>query len=202
MARVPLTEGQVETDAVVLNLRNVGISPEQFFALCSDNPELRLELSAQKELIIMTPPGPRTNWRNTFISTELTNWARKDGTGRAFGADCLFAFPNGALRAPDASWIPAERWDALTAEQLETAAPFCPDFVLELMSRTDKLKKVKVKMDEYMANGARLGWLIDPYKQNVYIYRPGEPVEQLENPTSISGDPVLKGFVLNLAEIW
>jgi Uma2 family endonuclease len=202
MARVPSTEAQVETDAVVLNLRNVGISQEQFFVLCRDNPELRLELSAQKELIIMTLPGGRTSARNTLITAELTVWARKRSTGLAFGPDCLFALPNGALRSPDASWILRTRWEALSAEEQENAVPICPDFVLELMSRTDRLKRLKAKMDEYMANGARLGWLIDPYSKNVYIYRTGEPVQQLENPASISGDPVLNSFVLNLAEIW
>jgi Uma2 family endonuclease len=202
MARVPLTEEQVETDAVVLNLRNVGISQEQFFALCRDNPELCFELSAQKELIIITLPGGRTSGRNTFITTELTNWSRKDGRGLPFGPDCLFALPNGAFRGPDASWILRTRWNALSDREQESAVPLCPDFVLELRSRTNRLKRLKAKMAEYMANGARLGWLIDPYKKDVYIYRPGEAVQQLENPTSISGDPVLQGFVLNLAEIW
>ena len=202
MARVPLTEEQVGTDAVVLNLRNIGISQEQFFALCRDNPEFRFELSAQKELIIMTMPGARTSRRNAILTTELTIWARMDGTGVSFESHGLFALPNGALRSPDASWISRKSWDALSADEQEGAPPLCPDFVLELMSRTDRLKRVKGKMPEYIANGARLGWLIDPYKKNVYIYRPGEPVQQLENPTSISGDPVLKGFVLNLAEIW
>src|SRR5262249_48959063 len=150
---------------------------------------LRLELSAQKELIIMTLPGGRKSRRNTLITTNLTNWTTKDVTGLAFGPDCLFALPNGAFRAPDASWILRTRWDALSTEEQENAVPICPDFVLELMSRTDRLKRVQAKMDEYMANGARLGWLIDPYKKNVYIYSPVEPVRQLESPTSISGDP-------------
>ena len=202
MARVPLTEEQVAVKRVVLSLKNTGISQEQFFRLCCDNPGLRMELSAQKELIIMTLPGGRTSRRNAIITTKLTNWAEKDGTGLTFDCACLSILPNGANRGPDAAWVRRERWDALTAKQQDDGVPLCPDFVTELMSISDRLKVVQEKMEEYIANGARLGWLIDPYEKQVHVYRPDQPVERLENPAAITGDPVLPGFALNLLDIW
>ena len=202
MASLPLTEEWVGTACVVLNVEKVGLTPEQFFQLCSDNPELHLELTAQKELVIMTLPGGKTGRRNVLICYRLEDWAKKNGTGPTFSPLTLFVLPNGAMRAPDASWIRRERWDALTDEQQESAPPLCPDFVVELMSRSDRLKPLQRKMDEYIANGAQLGWLIHPYKKRVYVYRPGAPVECLESPATISGDPVLTGFVLPVSEIW
>ena len=200
MAKVPLTEEQIGT--IVLNVQGAGLTPQQFFRLCTDNPELHLELSARKELVIMTLPGGKTGRRNTLICSRLTDWAESNGTGPVFGPLTLFALPNGAMRAPDASWIRSDRWDALTDEQQEGAPPLCPDFVLELMSRSDRLRPLQEKMAEYIANGARLGWLIDPFKKRVYVYRPGLPIQRLDNPMTIKGDPVLPGFVLHLSGIW
>jgi Uma2 family endonuclease len=204
MARVPLTEEQVTDDTVILNVEKVGLTDDQFFELCHDNRDFRLELTAQKELVIMTPPGGMTGRRNTRLNYRLEGWAEKDGTGVSFGPATLFALPNGARRGPDASWVRLDRWNALTDEQRESAPPFCPDFVMELLSKsqTRKLKMLHAKMAEYIDNGAQLGWLIDPFKKNVYIYRPGEPVQCLENPPTIHGDPVLPGFVFALSEIW
>jgi len=204
MASISLTEQQVGEDFVVLNVANVGLTDEQFIELCSDNRELSFELTAQKELIIMTPPGPMTGRRNTVLLTELEIWSRQDGTGIVCAG--IFDLPNGAKREPDASWVKKERWDALTPEQKEKKAPFCPDFVAELMSPSDKrpvrFRMVQAKMNEYMANGARLGWLIDPFKKKVYVYRPSKPVQTLDNPGTISGDPVLPGFVFDVAKLW
>jgi Uma2 family endonuclease len=200
MARVPLREEQ--TGAVVLNIEGAGLSPEQFFQLCSDNPELHLELSARKELVIMTLPGGKTGRRNTLICTQLTQWAESHRTGPVFGPSTLFALPNGALRAPDASWIRGERWNTLTDEQQEGAPPLCPDFVLELRSASDRLQILQEKMTEYLDNGAQLGWLIDPFQKRVYVYRPGLTMQILENPVVIEGDPVLPGFVLKISRIW
>jgi len=202
MASLPLTEEQVGTACVVLSLEQVGLTQEQFFQLCRDNPELHLEFTAQKELVIMTLPGGKTGKRKTRICYFLENWAERNGTGPTFVPLTLFVLPNGAMRAPDASWIRRERWDALTDEQQESAPPLCPDFVLELMSKSDRLKPLQAKMEEYIANGAQLGWLIDPFKKRVYIYRPGMAPECLENPATISGEPVLTGFVLPISEIW
>jgi len=204
MAGVPLTGEQVAADWLVLNVETVGLSDEQFFKLFRDNRELHLELTVQKELLIMTLPGGKTGRRNTVISTELEIWSRQNGTGITFAPLTLFVLPNGAKRAPDASWLRLARWNALTHEQQETAPPVCPDFVLELMSKSQKkrLKVLQAKMAEYISNGAQLGWLIDPFKKNVYIYRPGEPVRCIEHPNTIDGDPVLPGFVFQVSEIW
>ena len=206
MARVPLTEEQVTEDFVVLNVEKVGLSDEQFVELCSDNRELHLELTAQKELVIMSPPGGKTGRRATIICNDLENWAKRDGRGITFVPFTLFALPNGAKRAPDASWVSREKWNSLTDAQQEGIPPLCPDFVVELMSPSDKrpvrFRMLQAKMKEYIANGAQLGWLIDPFKKNVYVYRPRKPVEFVENPTTIHGDPVLPGFVLQISEVW
>jgi Uma2 family endonuclease len=185
---------------------NVGLTDEQFVELCADNRELHLELTAQKELVIMTLPGPKTGRRNNDICYAPTDWAKKDGTGITFAPFTLFALPNGAKRAPDASWLRRVRWEALTDEQQEGLTTICPDFVLELMSPSDRrpvrFRMLQAKMAEYIDNGAQLGWLLDPFKKAIYIYRPGESIQYLENPASISGDPVLPGFVFQVSEIW
>jgi Uma2 family endonuclease len=206
MATVPLTEEQLAEDWLVLNLENVALSDEQFIELCADNRELHLELTAQKELVIMTPPGPKTGRRNGVIFWDLETWARKDGRGITFATNTMFALPNGAKRAPDAAWVRRERWDALSSEEQERLPILCPDFVVELMSPSDRrpvrFRMLQAKMEEYTANGAQLGWMIDPFKKIVYIYRPGQPVESLENPSTLYGDPVLPGFVFNITEVW
>ena len=208
MARAPLTDEELNpldpATRMVLNVESMGITPDKFFRLCTDNPDLSLELTAQKELVIMTLPGGKTGRRNEIICTNLGIWARQNGTGITFVPLTLFVLPNGAMRAPDASWLRCDRWDALTDEQQESAPPLCPDFVVELMPKSDgrRLKVLQAKMTEYIDNGAQLGWLIDPFKKNVYIYRPGQPVQCLEDPTTIHGDPVLPGFVFHVSEIW
>ena len=206
MASVPLIEEQVAEDFVVLNLEKVGITDEQFVELCADNRELHLELTAQKELVIMPLPGGKTGRRNESITTSLANWARQDGTGVTFATSTPFHFSNGANRAPDASWVRREKWDALTDEQQEKLPLLCPDFLVELMSPSDRrpvrFRMLQAKMEEYIANGVRLGWLIDPFEKKVYVYRPGKPVECLQNPDTLYGDPVLPGFVYQTTELW
>jgi Uma2 family endonuclease len=206
MARVPLTEEEIAEDWLVLNVGKVALSDEQFVQLCLDNREFHLELTAQKELMIMTLPGGKTGLRNNDICYCLTDWTKKNGTGVAFTPLTLFLLSNGAKRAPDASWVRRDRWEALTDAQQEGIPPLCPDFVVELMSKSDirpvRFRMLQAKMAEYIDNGAQLGWLIDPFKKNVYVYRPGEPVQCLENPGTISGDPVLLGFVFQVSEIW
>ena len=206
MASVPLTEEQVTEELVVLNLEKVGLSDDQFIELCSDNRDLHLELTAQKELLIMPLPGAKTGRRNEIISTNLAIWAKQNGTGVTFAPSTPFHLPNGAKRAPDASWVRLETWDAFTDEQQEKIPPLCPDFVVELMSPSDRrpvrFRMLREKMDEYIANGAQLGWLIDPFEKNVYIYRPGKAVECLKNPATLYGDPILPGFVFQITEVW
>jgi len=185
-----------------INVQRTQLTEEQFGLLCQENPELRLELTAQGELIIMPPTGPEGGWRSGETFLSLGTWAKQDGTGLSFDSSTGFTLPNGAIRSPDASWMRRERWTALTKAQRVKFAPICPDFVVEVRSQTDKLSDLLEKMQEYIDNGARLGWLIDPLEQHVYIYRPGRPVEVQDNPSSVSGDPELPGFVLHVRELW
>ena len=200
MARPPAIE--VDTpDRVVLNVRSLGLTDDQFLRLCSDNRDFRIEMSAQGELIIMPPPGSMTGRRNFIIVQRLANWSEQDGTGVGFGADTGFTLPNSSKRGPDAAWMSRERWNRIPEEQQEKLAPVCPDFVIELRSPSDRLSDVQAKMEEYIANGARLGWLLDPFDNCVTIYRPGQPPERIEKPTVVHGDPVLPGFEFDFREI-
>lgn len=139
--------------------------------------------------------------REIEISYQLQNWSRENG-GISFSASVLFTFPDGSKRGPDASWITKEQWEALSKEDRETFAPICPDFVIELRSRSDRISNLNKKMLDYIANGVRLGWLIDPFERRAYVYRPSQQVETLLDPVSLSGESVLPGFVLNLQPIW
>ena len=199
----PAEREPLASAAIVLNLRPViDLTDEQFYELCRANSELRIERTAEGELVIMPPTGSKTGHRNFKLTQQLANWADQDGTGIGFDSSTAFKLPNGATRSPDVSWIKRERWEALTPEQQEKFSPLCPDFVIELRSPTDSLTDLQAKMEEYINNGARLGWLLDPLEQRVYIYRPGIEPEILDHPQEISGGPELPGFTLNLQEIW
>jgi Uma2 family endonuclease len=195
-------EQEVNANCISLKLANITLTQDQFYQLCCDNRDLRLELTAQKELLIMPLPGPNTSRRNAIIILDLGNWARSQGTGIVFDPACRFILPNGANRGPDASWISNARWDAMTPDQRRKGAPFCPEFLVELMSPSDRLSEQKEKMEEYIANGLQLGWLIDADDKTVYIYRPAVAPEMLKDPTTLSGEPVLRGFNFNVTEIW
>jgi Uma2 family endonuclease len=189
--------------AIVLNLRPVvDLTDDQFYELCRANSELRIERTAEGDITIMPPTGTRTGRRNARLTQRLMNWADEDGTGFGFDSSTAFKLPNGATRSPDVSWIRRERYEALTPEEQDKFSPICPDFVIELRSPTDTLDELQAKMEEYIANGALLGWLIDPRESRVHIYRAQAQVEIVDNPDSVSGDPVLQGFVLDLREIW
>jgi Uma2 family endonuclease len=179
------------------------VTQEQFVALAIANRDLQLERTAQGELIVNPPTGWQTGERNSSISGELYIWWRNCGEpGKIFDSSTAFILPNGATRSPDASWVSQPRWDTLTPEQTGTFANICPDFVVELRSGSDSLKPLQDKMREYMDNGAKLGWLIDPQNRQVEIYRPRVKIEVLANPTELSGEEVLPGFVLNLRRVW
>jgi len=187
---------------VALNLNSVRLTDEQFYQLCQDNEDLRLELTAEGDLIIMAPTGGSTGSRNAEITTQLTIWAKKDGTGLSFDSSTMFILPNGANRSPDGSWVSRERWDALSQAERDKFVPLCPDFVLELRSATDSLRFLQDKMREYMSNGAQLGLLIDPKSRRGFVYRAGLTAESFDDPETLSCDPELPGFVLDLKEIW
>jgi len=178
------------------------VTDEQIEDIISRHPELNFEVTAEGDLVIMPPTYTRTGNRNFNLNTEFGIWVRKDGTGAGFDSSTLFTLPNGARRAPDVSWISKKRLATLDEKQKEKFVPLCPDFVIELRSATDNLKTLQAKMREYIANGAQLGWLLDPNTRHVYVYRADGSVEDLDNPASLAGDPVLPGFVLDVHVVW
>jgi Uma2 family endonuclease len=189
--------------ALTLNLDTIiKLTSEQFYQLCQANPDLKLERNAQGELIVMPPTGGETGKRNSKINLQLGNWNERTQLGEVFDSSTGFTLPNKADRSPDAAWVEKSRWEALTAEQREKFIPLCPDFVIELLSPNDSLRKTQDKMQEYMENGCRLGLLINRKIQQVEIYRAGREKEVLNVPSSISGEDVLPGFVLNMQSIW
>ena len=187
---------------LTLNIDSLTITEEQFYELCRANRDLRLERTATGELIIMPPTGGETGIRNTSIIGQLWWWNEKHNLGQVFDSSTGFRLPNGADRSPDASWILQARWNALTPVQKRKFAPICPDFVIELCSPTDELEIVQKKMQEYLANGIQLGWLLDPTTRRVEIYRPDEELEILINPKTVSGEPLLPGFQLDLSRVF
>ena len=178
------------------------VSDEEFAELCRLNPELQLERTSEGDLVIMAPTGGKTGRRNAKLIARVIIWAEQDGTGQVFDSSTLFTLPNSAKRSPDVAWVRNGRWNALRAAEQEAFPPLCPDFVVELRSRTDSLKTLKQKMEEYISNGAELGWLIDPLDRSVHVYRAGAELEVLENPQEVSGEPLLKGFVLDVRALW
>jgi Uma2 family endonuclease len=175
---------------------------EEYFNFCQQHKDLRIETNKDGDLIIMPPTGAETGDKNSELNMQLRIWTKKDKKGKTFDSSTEFELPSGAKKSPDASWILKERYFALTQEERESFPPICPDFVAELRSRTDRLKPLQEKMAEYIENGVRLGWLIDPYQKQVHIYRKNGEIEILENPKTVSGEDVLEGFELDLEEIF
>ncbi len=189
---------------VVLQLGPVWqkMSDHEFFEFCQLNRDLRIERTSEGELVIMPPTGGTTGRINHSLAMLFGVWAEADGSGVGFDSSTEFTLPNSAKRSPDLAWVRRERWDALTPQEQDEFPPLCPDFVVELRSPTDRIRVLQAKMEEYIANGATLGWLIDPVEKKVYIYRPSAEVSCLENPATVSGEPLLPGFVLDLNRLW
>jgi Uma2 family endonuclease len=181
----------------------IALTEAVFEAIAAGNRDLRLERTANGELEIMSPTGGRSSNKNFALYVQLGNWAMREGRGlgQCFDSNGGFVLPNGAIRAPDLSWIRLEAWDAITIEEQDKFLRLCPDFVVELVSRSDRLTMARAKMQEYMEQGAHLGWLIDPIRKKVEIYRSGRPVEKLDRPKTLSGEGVLPGFLCDLEEI-
>jgi len=194
---------QTESLPLTVNLpMQIEMTTAEFYEFCQANRDLRIERSANGEVIIMPPAFSDTGNRNVKIVQQLANWADEDGTGEVFDSSSGFTLPNGATRSPDAAWIRQERWNGLAEEEKASFAPICPDFVVELKSSSDTLSSLKAKMEEYIANGALLGFLIERNPRQVHVYRPNQEPEILENPDAVSGDPEMPGFVLQMARIW
>jgi Uma2 family endonuclease len=193
-----------ETEPLILHATPTlkQMSDHEFFELCQRNPFWVIEQTAEGDFVIIPPTGGGTGKRNFTLTVLFGAWVEADGTGIGFDSSTGFRLPNGAKRAPDLSWVRRARWEQLSEAEQEEFPPICPDFVVELRSRSDGLAPLQEKMEEYRANGAQLGWLIDRIERKVYVYRPDVDVVCLEDPSQIAGDPVLPGFVLDLARIW
>ncbi len=192
----------LETNPLFLDVRSITlrVTHEEFEKLCQDNPDRYFELTATGELIVMAPAGWESSERNSDLTTDVNLWNRQAKLGRAFDSSAGFTLPNGAVRSPDVTWI--EKSKLLNIPAGVKFPQVIPDFVIELRSDTDRMPKLREKMEEYRAAGVRLGWLIDPQKQQVEIYRSGQEVEVLQSPTILDGEDVLPGFTLDLSSIF
>ncbi len=178
------------------------MTPEEFWDFSRRNPNMRAELTKEGEVTLMSPTGFESSYENSQINFQLTSWANKEGNGVATESNGGYILPNGATYAPDAAWTQRSRLEKFTKAERKRFLPICPDFVIELLSFSDKLAEQQAKMEEYIENGLRLGWLIDPYRKAVHIYRPDREPQIFDNPTSVSGEAVLPGFQLDLTKIW
>lgn len=174
----------------------------EFFEFCQRNPQWRIERTSEGDLIVMPPTGGITGRRNFALTGMFFNWVERDGSGIGFDSSTGFTLPNNAERSPDVAWVKRERWAELTPEQQAKFPPLCPDFVIELRSRTDSLEALQAKMREYIEQGAQLGWLLDPMAKRAYVYRPQSEVEILDDPREIVGDSVVSGFILDVKRLW
>ena len=197
VATIPLPEN---TEALIIRPAppRERFSDAEFAEYCAQYPELRIEMNSEGDMIIMLPVVSEGGRRNFLLTSRFGAWVEADGGGVGFDSSAGFTLPNGAMRAPDVSWIRRDRWEALSEDQRNDFAPICPDFVVEMRSKSDRLSTLQAKMEEYISNGAQLGWLLDPLQHKVHHYRPHQPVESLDDPSQISGKPLLKGFVLRL----
>ncbi len=178
------------------------LTSEQFYRVCQQNPDLKLERTLQGELIIVPPTGGETGRHNAGITAQLWLWNAQKQLGEVFDSSTGFSLPNGGERSPDAAWLLKAKWQSLSLKQKEKFVPLCPDFIIEILSPTDSLKKTQEKMKEYLSNGCRLGWLINRNKQEVEIYRTDQEVQILFNPSTLSDEAILPGFTLDLTTIW
>ncbi len=178
------------------------LNDHEFYELCQLNRDWRVERTHEGDLIIMPPTGGKTGRLNFMLIGLFNAWVERDGTGFGFDSSTGFTLPNGAKRSPDLSWIKRSRWEKLTESEREEFPPLCPDFVVEIRSKSDSLTMLQSKIEEYILNGASLGWLIDPVEKKVYVCRPSMQTQKLDNPQVISGEPILRGFSLEMKKLW
>jgi Uma2 family endonuclease len=181
---------------------SMSVVNDQFFEFCQANKELRIERTAQGDCEIMAPTGGTTGWRNSGLTAQLYNWAEREGSGVVFDSSSGFILPNGAIRSPDVSWVKKSRFATLTSEQKQRFLPLCPDFVIELRSPSDNLIALQNKMQEYIENGASLGWLIDTETRRILVFQAHKKPFSLEKPEVLSANEVLMGFELDMQKIW
>jgi Uma2 family endonuclease len=196
---IPVPENQ---ERVRLPAGTVDWSEDEFFQFCQANHDLRIERSAEGEIIVMSPAGGYASFQNLEVASQLRGWAVKDGSGIAFNSSAGFRLPNGAMRSPDAAWVEIRRLEKLTHREKEQFIPLCPDFVIEVASPSDEVPDLRSKMREYLSCGLRLGWLILPASKQVEVYSPSAEVQIVASPEAVTGDPILPGFRLELTRIW
>ncbi len=197
----------VQTGWLALDLKltmepAVTLTQDQFFELCQQNRDMRLERTAKGEIVIMPPAGGDSSFQNSSITYQIRAWFNQHRTGRVYDSSGGFILPNGATLSPDGAWITQEQFAPLTEKERKGFAPVAPCFIVELMSPSDRLKAAQAKMEEFRDNGVKLGWLIDPFKFQVHVYRPGQPVEVHDKPATLSGEPELPGFTMDFADVW
>ena len=187
-------------EPIILNTTDIlRLTDDELLRLCATNRNLRIERDRYGNLILMSPSGSKTSRRNSILNLQLGIWNQEAGLGEVFDSNGGFVLPNGAMRAPDAAWIPTERWERFSPEEQDKFLPLCPDFVIELLSPTDRLADTQTKMQEWMQNGCRLAWLIDPVNEQVFIYRRGDQPRRVDSfEAMLSGEDVLPGFALSL----
>lgn len=178
------------------------MTDDELIRFCADNDVLRVEREPNGEILVMTPANSKTSNMNLRIGRLLDEWAEADGRGIATGPDGGYTLPDCSMRAPDAAWVRNERWRSLSDRDQRRFAPICPDFVIELRSPSDSLSELQAKMEQWIANGAEVAWLIDPIDKAVTVYRPGAEPELHSNPTSVQGSGPIAGFELVLARVW
>ncbi len=183
---------------LTLNLATTQLSDEQFYQFCLANPDLRVELTPNQELILMAPVGGDSGNHEIELGSDLVFWNRQTGLGKVFSSSTIFRLPGGGRRSPDAAWVELSRWNSLTPTERAKFPPIAPDFVLELRSASDDLAPLQAKMQEYLLSGVQLGWLFNPQDQQIEIYRPNQPTETRSLPTQLSGESVLLGFTLTV----
>jgi Uma2 family endonuclease len=185
--------------ATVLNLQSItSLNREQFYQLCLNNPELNLERNPQGELIIMSPVGGESGRRESDLNFQISLWNYQTKLGIVFSSSTIFSLPHGGDRSPDVAWVSLEKWEKLSQEEREGFPPICPDFVIELRSKSDRLKPLQEKMQEYLDSGLQLGWLINPQHKTVEIYRPNQLVEVIKMPVNLSGENLLPDLTINI----
>lgn len=178
------------------------LSDDAFFDFCSENDQYRIERTPEGKAVVKSGTGGLAGFRNSVLTAQLCCWAMAESGGVSFESSTMFRLPNSAMRSPDASWVSLSRWKSLTREQRRKYIPLCPEFVVELISPSDRLPDVSAKMSEWVANGAQLGWIIDGDERKVHIYRQGQPVEVLSNPANVKGEGPVAGFTLDLSMIF
>jgi Uma2 family endonuclease len=201
-AALPRSADPQDVAIIVPMQSGLRVSERVFARLCALNPDLRLERTSKKELIVMTPCGGGSSRCSFIIAGQLANWDREETQGVGFDSQAGFTLPNGAIVSPDAAWISKARWDALTTDQRRHFLHLSPDFVIEVVSPSDRVPVLREKMRQYIGQGVRLAWLIDPERELAEIHRAGREPEALIKPATLSGEDVLPGFVLNLNRIW